>query len=929
MNSACKRFCWGVLALLSLAAVSGCDRFLSADARVERASTKITAHDYRGAMIDLKNALQDEPQHATARLKLAEVELQLGDAVSADKDLRRAIELGVSSEATGELVARTQLALGNARDLLVQIDSGELVLPESARALYRGQSLALLQQFEAAQQSFELVPPDDTHWTVARIGIAEALTGQGKSDAALALLDDVLTARPDTPLAWLTRGAIRAKRGEFESAEKDLQHARQIDAQRFTAVQSMSLLAGIAEVQLSRGAPDAAKQTHGELVKLAPDSLITRTLAARIALATQDYTTAIAELQRALAAAPNYVPNRLLLGAAFLAQGNLRQAEQQLAQALQRAPENVEARKLLAQTRLRLGRPDEAMQVLLPAQEAGTEDAQLDALMGLAHLQQGQEASGIAYLERAVAAQPGNTNLKLDLAVAYLRAGEADKALALTSAIDRSTADARQIGVLIAALAAARDIQHARGEVDRLVAARPRDPQVLNLAATFFARQGEFDLARASSQRAIDAAPRDASLLLVRARIESAAGQSDAAQAWLEKAIDLDPRNGPAHLALAEIAVRQGDIAAAIAALEDLRKSDPTSVDARLRLAGLYLGQRDAKAAQPLVDELAALGKDRPEVLNALGLLYLDAGRYGEALSQFQAAATEDAVVPGYWLNVARAQISLGNNATAREALERALTAQPGWLPAMGALAMLDVKDGRGAVALDRVERLKSERPQDATVLTLEGEIHMALRDYPKAAAAYDRAHGVKPSSTLAIKIHKARQLGRLPNPQQPLESWIAANPADNTARLVLAEGWQQAGDRRRAIAQYEAIDRNGGANAIVLNNLAWLYHELNDGRAEQIGKRAHEAAPDVPAVADTYGWILVQAGKADQALAMLKSAADAGDDPSIDYHYAVALIRSGSQSEGRQRLNDLLNRSSNFAEASDARKILQALPAG
>ncbi len=145
----------------------------------------------------------------------------------------------------------------------------------------------------------------------------------------------------------------------------------------------------------------------------------------------------------------------------------------------------------------------------------------------------------------------------------------------------------------------------------------------------------------------------------------------------------------------------------------------------------------------------------------------------------------------------------------------------------------------------------------------------------------------------------------------------------------MLAEGWQQAGERRRAIAQYEAIDRNGGANAIVLNNLAWLYHESSDERAEQVGKRAYEAAPGVPAVADTYGWILVQAGKADQALPLLKDAAAAGDDPSIDYHYAVALIRSGSQSEGRQRLNDLLNRSSNFPEAADARKILEASPGG
>ncbi len=923
-----KRFFWMLPSLLSALLLVGCDAFRSADERVARADERIAARDHRGAMIELKNALQDEPNHLVARLKLAEIELQLGDAVSADKDLRRAIELGASAEVTAPLMARTQLALGNARELLVQIDAGELVLPDSARALYRGQSLLLLQQYEPAQASFEQVPEGDEHRTMARIGVAEALTGQGKSDEALALLDELLKADPAAAQAWLTRGVIRAKRGEFEAAEQDLQRAKSGGTSDFTATQYVNLLAGIAEVQIARGVPDQAKQTLAELAKIAPDAVVTRTLAARIALAKQDYATAIAELQRTLAAAPNLVSNRFLLGAAFLAQGNLRQAEQQLSQALQRAPENLEARKLLAQTRLRLGRPDGAMQVLLPVQES-SDDAELDALLGLAHLQQGQDARGVTFLERAVAAQPGNTGLKLDLAVAYLRSGQAEKALQLSSGIDRATADVRQMGLLIASLAAAKDMQHARQEIDRLLAARPRDPQVLNLAGAFFARQGEFDRARSLSQQAIDAKPNDVTAMLARARIESAAGQSNAAQSWLEKAIALDPKSVPAHMALADLALRRGDVSGATKVLEDLRKADASAVEVRLRLARLYLQQSKAEAAATVVDELATLGKDRPEILNSIGLLYLDAGRYDEALSRFQAATAQDATTTEYWLNTARAQISLGNSSTAREALERALAVQPGWLPAVGVLAMLDVKEGRGAAALERVARLKAERAGDPAVVTLEGDVHMALRDYPKAASAYEAAAALKASSVLAMKMHRARQLGRLPNPLQPLESWLATHPADTTIRLVLAEGWQQAGDRRRAAAEYEIIDRSGSANPVVLNNLAWLYHELNDSRAESVAKRAYDGAPAVPAIADTYGWILVRSGKAAEAVDVLKRAAGDGKDPSIEYHYAVALIETGARQEGRQRLNDLLNRSSNFPEAAEARKLLDSVPGG
>lgn len=68
--------------------LAGCDLFVSADERVVRAQELMAAHDYRGAMIELKNALQSRSDHVPARLLLAEVSLQLGDPAAADKELR-------------------------------------------------------------------------------------------------------------------------------------------------------------------------------------------------------------------------------------------------------------------------------------------------------------------------------------------------------------------------------------------------------------------------------------------------------------------------------------------------------------------------------------------------------------------------------------------------------------------------------------------------------------------------------------------------------------------------------------------------------------------------------------------------------------------------------------------------------------------------
>jgi predicted Zn-dependent protease len=142
---------------------------------------------------------------------------------------------------------------------------------------------------------------------------------------------------------------------------------------------------------------------------------------------------------------------------------------------------------------------------------------------------------------------------------------------------------------------------------------------------------------------------------------------------------------------------------------------------------------------------------------------------------------------------------------------------------------------------------------------------------------------------------------------------------------MVLADAYQNAGDRPRAVAQYETIEKRGAATPILLNNLAWLYYEMGDARAEAVARRAYEAARDVAAVADTYGWILVEAGKAEQALEPLRRAAADTSDPAVQYHLAVALIRTGAGDEGRRRLTELLQRAPEFNGASEARKLLES----
>jgi predicted Zn-dependent protease len=93
------------------------------------------------------------------------------------------------------------------------------------------------------------------------------------------------------------------------------------------------------------------------------------------------------------------------------------------------------------------------------------------------------------------------------------------------------------------------------------------------------------------------------------------------------------------------------------------------------------------------------------------------------------------------------------------------------------------------------------------------------------------------------------------------------------------------------------------------------------------MAQQAIKLAPDNPAVQDTTGWILVEKGQVAQGLALLRKAiAKAPESPTLRYHYAVALARSGDKGQARNELEKLMASDQKFPEIDDAKKMLKDL---
>ena len=209
----------------------------------------------------------------------------------------------------------------------------------------------------------------------------------------------------------------------------------------------------------------------------------------------------------------------------------------------------------------------------------------------------------------------------------------------------------------------------------------------------------------------------------------------------------------------------------------------------------------------------------------------------------------------------------------------------------------------------------------------VEGNIQFKDRKFSEAAKAYDEAYKRGASAGLAIKLYEARNRAGLADASDPLLSWIKQHPEDMTVTLTLASVYQAEKRTKDAIALYERVLQNQPKNAVVLNNLAWLYQDEGDKRSVEYAERAYKLKPEEPAIVDTLGWLLVQNGDSGRAVTLLQEASmRAPHLPEIRYHMAVALEKAGRKDEARKELERLINEKQDFPEVESAKKLLKKI---
>jgi putative PEP-CTERM system TPR-repeat lipoprotein len=359
--------------------------------------------------------------------------------------------------------------------------------------------------------------------------------------------------------------------------------------------------------------------------------------------------------------------------------------------------------------------------------------------------------------------------------------------------------------------------------------------------------------------------------------------------------------------------------------LERAWESNEGAIQPGIALVRYYNSRQQPLRAVSIARDLNIKHPGRPIILSMLGLSQLTAKEYHSAQGTFEAWVKIQPKSPQAHFSLGRANKLLGETSSAKNNLKKSLSLSQNFLPAQLLLAQIWMQSKKPEPVLTIAKNIQTQRPKEAVGFRLEGDVLMAQKKYSEALKFYQSAYAKLAVAPLAIAIYQASKKAKINVPYTSLERWLKEHDDDQSVRMILASAYQDAELFSKAAEQYSQVVSARPEDISALNNLAWLLYLQGNEEAVPYARRAYNMAPEIAAVIDTYGWILVETGQLKQGIELLKEAVvKAPHLAEIRYHLGVGLYRLGRNAEAKSELKRVLAMSPNFSEHKAARALLE-----
>lgn len=884
----------------------------------------IAAKDYKAAQIQLKNALQQQPESAEVRFLLGKVFLEAGDPTSAAVELEKARALNHAPALVVPPLARAMLMQGQRKKLIDQFTATTLGDAAADADLQTTLAIAYASQGDSAKataaldHALQFAPNHEP----ALLFQARLKAGSGDAVGATALVDKVLAQNPSNDDALVLQGHLLLSGAVDRKQALDVYRKALAANENNLAAHSAILLILFDQKDL-----DGAQAQVAALKKVAPGHPQTVYHEAQLEFYRGDLDKAKALGEQILKIGPDNVRALQLMGTIEMRKGSLVLAESHLSRALQLAPQMASVRRVLTQVYLQQRLGDKAYATIAPLAEQPGVAGDILSLAAQAQLLRGESAKAAALFERAVKVDPSDARSRTALALTEIDKGHAEQGLDQLEAIAAKDPGTTADIALIAAQSRRRDFDGALKAIDALERKQADKPLAATLRGRVFQMRGDRSASRQQFERAlaIDATyfPAVAGL----AALDIEAKQPEAALKRVDALLKLQPRHEQAMLMQAFLKLRSGAPKDEVAGLFSAAvKAHTGSPGPRLALIEHYVQLKDYKSALVAAQEATAALPTNMSLLDALGRVQMAANEHNQALATFNKMSSLQPTSPQGPLRAADVLVAMNNNEAALQSLKRALSIQPNLLPAQRGIIALELAAKRPKEALAVARAVQKQRPDEAVGHALEGDIEAIQRNWAGSVSAYRVGLNKKGGDLLAPKVHAATIAGGSRGAaDQWATEWLKSHPKDVRFLAYLGETALAQRDWARAESRFQAVIKLQPDNVAALNNVAWSALQQNKPGALTLAQKANTLVPDQPVLMDTLALALANDKQYDKAITLQKKAVELQpQNHSLRLTLAKVLLQSGDKSAAKTELEALAKVGEAFRDRAEVDQLLR-----
>lgn len=918
--------------LLGIQAASAGDT-KKANAYYESALSSYNQKHYDKAVIQLKNAFQENPNLLSALVLLGKAYLKTGNPAAAEVSLKDAQALGADLSLIAIPLANTYLAQFKHNQLLAQTVPDSLPLPIKTE-LHLLRARAALEMNNPLVVNDEIEVIESLNPMAANLLSLKALLRMraGKQSEAESLINRLKDLYPEKETTWLADASLKQLRGEETAALESYDQVLQInpdnnDARigRLTLLinsqQNAKVLEDFKVLKSSSTSDPRVTYLHAVYLARSGDrngstAALTKTLNILNALRPEIVNRNLQLLM--IAAIANYNLN------------NLESARKYLEIYTTSAPSELAPQQLLVRTYMRQNEYHSAISLLGSMLEYAPLNATLLSLLAEAHSGAGNHQKALYTYEKALTVTKDNPQLTTQWAISKLNAGFLEEGLVELEKLFQNENSQRYSAIPFAtALLNSDHFDQAVKVAEQLAEQDPESLAKQNLLAISLFKAGHTEEAKIRFSKLLKAHPDNDAIKRNLAKIALREGDFESAKNTLKKVLANTPKDPDIMLEIAQVLEAEGDLSGALRWVKDAASEAPTVFHINRYLMKLLSLNGEFDEALKVADNQEAIHPDNLHVLEAQARVLLAAQKKASLLSLLRHMATLADFNTQWLLKIGRFQMNVGSLDEASYTLFRGLQGNPGHLPTRVLLTELEIRLNRLDLAIERAKQIIKDHPEDSVGYRLVGDVRVQHQRFNDAITSYEQALKLEPSSLLTLRLFSAqRSIENEDAARTTLLNWLQQRPNDHRVKNALADFYLTSGDYALALKTYQALLTVADKNPYLHNNIAYTLYKLKDTeKSLRHAQRAYDLAPTDPMINDTLGWLLTNNGRAGQGLAYLREALTrAPENSEIRYHLAVSLHKLKRDTEARRELKLALRKSVTFEGYNQAKQLLVQL---